>query len=129
MVEGDRLERRRARGVGRLVEREGTGGHGGVGVKPSHEDRRVKRREGRLQLRDRRDAVVVDAVEAVPVDRDQNLRLDLYEPIDHAACTEIGGARRPDRSEACRSQHSDHRLGDVREIGGHAVAAPNAEIA
>ena len=67
----------------------------------------------------------VDRAVAVPVavDREQHLRLDLAEPVDHAAGAELRRAARPDRAERRGRQERDHRLRHVREVGGHPVAA------
>ena len=50
----------------------------------------------------------------VAVDREQHLRLDLREAVDHAARAELGRDAGPDRAEAGGGQERDERLGDVR---------------
>ena len=62
------------------------------------------------------------AVVPVAVDGHQHARLDLAEPVEHAAHAEIGRAGRPDGAERRRAQHRDDRLGQVRNEGGDAVA-------
>ena len=71
----------------------------------------------------------VDELVAVAVagDREQDSRLELAEPADHASRTELGRARRPDGAEARGREEGDERLGDVREIGHDAVAGADAE--
>ena len=64
---------------------------------------------------------------AVAGDRQQNGRLELAQPADHAPRTELGRARCPDGAEARRREEGDERLGDVREIGDDAVAGSDAE--
>ena len=59
---------------------------------------------------------------AVAVDREQHLRLDLREAIDHAARRRIGRARRPDGADRRARQERRHGLGDVRHVRGDAVA-------
>ncbi len=50
---------------------------------------------------------------AVAADREQELRLELAEAVDHAARPELRRAGRPDRPEARRGQERDQRLRDV----------------
>jgi hypothetical protein len=69
------------------------------------------------------------AVVVVAVDGDQHLGLDLSEAVDHAGDTELGGAARPDRPDAGRGQHGDHRLGHVGQVGGDPVALGHPEPA
>ncbi len=74
-------------------------------------------------------AVEVLAAVAVAVDDEQYLRLDLGEAVDDAARAELGRRARPDRADAGACQESDQRLGNVRHVGGHAIAALDAERA
>ena len=67
--------------------------------------------------------VEVLAAVAVAVDREQHLRLDLREAVDHAAAAELGRRRRPDRAERGRGEERRDRLRDVRQVGRDAVAA------
>ncbi len=74
-------------------------------------------------------AVEVLAVVAVAVDAEQDLRLDLREAIDHAGSAEVRRAARPHGADRRGRQEGDQRLGDVRQIGDHAVAALDAQLA
>ena len=79
----------------------------------------------------RRRAVEVLAAVAVAVHRQQQLRLDLGEAVDHAAGPELRSRAGPDRADAGRRQERDQRLGDVGHVGDHAVARgrrPSARI-
>ena len=69
-------------------------------------------------------AVVVAAAVPVAVHRQQHRRLDLREPIDHAARAELRRRARPDRADRGDGQQRDERLGDVRHVGDDAIAAP-----
>ncbi len=71
----------------------------------------------------------VDRLLAVAVagDRQQQLRLELAEAIDHAARPELGRAGGPDRAEAGRGEEGDQRLGDVRQVGDDPVARADPE--
>jgi hypothetical protein len=75
---------------------------------------------------DRVAAVEVAPAVAVAVDREQQLRLDLAEPVADAAHAELGRRRRPDRAERGGRQERRDRLGDVRQIGGDAIARADA---
>ena len=63
----------------------------------------------------------------VAADGEQHLGLDLAEARQHAARAELRRARRPRRPEAGGGQEGDQRLGDVRQVGGDAVARPDAQ--
>ena len=124
MVERDRLELERALFGDQLVEA-GRVGHGRVAV--GHPDHVL---EGRQPRADRGDLVAtVDVAVAVAVagDREHQLRLDLREPVDHAARAELGRARRPDRTEARRRDERHERLGNVGQVGDDAVPGADAE--
>ena len=87
-------------------------------------------RERRQPLPDRGDLLAaVDVLVAVAVagDREQDLRLELAEPVEHAARPELGRAGRPDRAEAGGREERDERLRDVRQVGDDPVAAAHAE--
>ncbi len=75
------------------------------------------------------EAVEVLAPVPVAVDREQHLRLDLGEAVDHAARPELGRGARPDRADARRREERDQCLGDVRHVGDDAIAAAHAERA
>ena len=66
------------------------------------------------------------AVIAVAVDGDQDLGLDLAEPVEHALDAEVGRAGRPDRALRGDSQHGDDGLGRVRHDRGHPIARADA---
>ena len=65
----------------------------------------------------------------VAVDRDQHLRLDLGEAVDHAARPELGRHAGPDRAEARGGQKPDERLGDVGQVGDDPIALRDAQLA
>ena len=70
--------------------------------------RRCARRVGisaRMPPHDR-GAVEVLAAVAVAVDREQHLRLDLGEAVDHAARAELGRGARPDRADARHARNA-----------------------
>ena len=79
--------------------------------------------------RDALAAVEVLAAVAVAVGREQHLRLDLGEAVDHGRDAELRRAARPDRADARRGQQRDDGLRRVRQVGHHAVAAPDPEPA
>ena len=64
---------------------------------------------------------------AVAGDGEQELRLELAEPVEDAADAELRRARRPDRAEARAGEEGDERLRDVRQVGDDAVAGADAE--
>ena len=66
----------------------------------------------------------VDELVAVAVagDGEQHLRLELAEPVEHAADAELRRAGRPDRAEARGREEGDERLRDVRQVRDDAVA-------
>ena len=72
-------------------------------------------------------AVEVAAVVAVAVDGQQHLRLDLREAVDHRAGAEVRRAARPHGAERRGGEERRHRLGEVRDVGRHPVAAADAE--
>ena len=74
-------------------------------------------------------AVEVAPAVAVAVDREQDLRLDLREAVDHAAGAELRRRRGPDRAQRGGGEEGGDRLEDVRQVGGDAVALADAERA
>ena len=68
------------------------------------------------------------AAEAVAVSREQELRLDLRETLDHRLDPEFRRGRRPYRTDGDGRDHGDGRLGQVRHIGDNAVAGLEAEL-
>ena len=114
-----------------VVPQHGTVVAGGLGfrLEVRHRHRRPQRRQGGAD----RGHLVLAAdrlcAVAVAVDRQQHRGLDLAPPVDDAARAELGGARRPDRPQAGGGEEGDDRLGDVREIGRHPIAAADPERA
>ena len=58
----------------------------------------------------------------VALGRQQDPRLDLAEPIEHALHAKIWRARRPYRANRRGAEHGDDGLGDIGEVGGDPVA-------
>jgi hypothetical protein len=100
-----------------------------LGRQRAHQDGRPQRGQRLHQVRHDVAAVVRLAAEAVAVDRDQDLRLDLREAVDDALRAEVGRTGGPDRAGAGDSEHRHDRLGDVRNVGGDAIPALDAELA
>lgn len=101
---------------------------GGGRVEIGDEHGRGERRQRGLDLPDDLPPVEPLAVVGVAVHGDQDLRLDLREPVDDRGGAEVRGARRPDRAQRRRGQEADQRLGDVRDVRGHPVALADAEV-
>ena len=57
---------------------------------------------------------------------DQHLGLDLFEAIQHGVRAHVGRAHAPHRADAGRGQKGDHGLGNVGQVGRHAVARLHA---
>ena len=112
--------------VERVVERHGLEGELAARG-PLGGDRVLERRQAGLDRGDLLAPVDRLAAVRVAVDRDEHLRLDLREAVDHAARAELRRDAGPDRAEAGRGEEADQRLGDVREVGHDAVAAADAE--
>ena len=64
---------------------------------------------------------------AVAGDGEQQLRLELAEPVEHAADAELRRAGRPDRAEARGREEGDERLRDVRQVRDDPVAGADSE--
>ncbi len=64
---------------------------------------------------------MVTAAVAVAVDREQDARLDLREPVDDATDPEVGRAARPGSAEAGARMEGDDRLDDVRQVADDPV--------
>ena len=124
VVERHRVVGRRRRGPDQLRPRHRVRDRAGA---VGHGDDVAHAREGRAQRRDL--GAAIDGLVAVDVagDGDQHRRLDLGEAVDHAARPELRRARGPHRAEARGGEVRDHRLGDVRGVGDHAVPASHAE--
>ena len=67
------------------------------------------------------------AAVAVAVDRQQDLRLDLREAIDHRPRAELGRRARPHGADRGRGEEGRDRLGDVGHVGRDAVARAHPE--
>ena len=85
--------------------------------------------QGRHHLVQHRGAGELLAAVPVAVAGDEHLRLDLGEPVDHAARAEIRRARRPDRAQARGGEQADDRLGHVRQQRRHPVATTDPQRA
>ena len=85
-------------------------------------DRGQRRERGR----DRRQRVDALAGIDIAVGCEKHLGSDLSETVEDARDPEIGGAGRPHGADAGRGEHRDHRLGDVRQESGDAVAGLDA---
>jgi hypothetical protein len=92
-------------------------------------DHVLQARQAGRDLRGLGAAVEFPAAVAVPVGADQHLGADLAKPVEDAAPAEVGRAAGPDRSDAGRREHGDHRLRDVRQVGGNPVAGPDTHVA
>src|SRR5579884_80144 len=86
------------------------------------DERALQGRELAPQRRRRLAPLEVLAAVAIAVDGEEHLRLDLGEPVDDAAHSELGGAARPRRADARTAEEGRNRLGNVRQVGGDAVA-------
>ena len=62
-----------------------------------------------------------------PATASSTRRLELAEPVEHAARPELRRAGRPDRAEARGGEEGDERLRDVRQVRDDAVARADAE--
>ncbi len=72
----------------------------------------------------------IEVLSAVPVavDRQQHRRLDLREPVDHAARPELGRGRGPGGADRRAREERGDGLGDVREVRGHPVAGTHPQL-
>ncbi len=98
----------------------------GLGVQVAEHDRPLERRHRLLQGPHDLAPVVVAAPVPVPVDGEKDAWLDLRETVVDAPGAEIGGAARPDRTQARTRVERDHCLEDVREVRDDAVAGTDA---
>ena len=64
------------------------------------------------------------AVIEIPINPNQNCRLDLPKPVEHPLHAKIRRGRRPNRPQAGRREHGDDRFRHIRHIAGHSVALP-----
>ena len=106
---------------------------GGLGEQllPSarHQHRVLDRRDRGDDLGHALAAIEVAPAVAVALGGDQDLWLDLLEAIDHCGGSELGRAARPDGADARAGQERHHRLGHVRHVRRHPVAALHPEPA
>ena len=72
-------------------------------------------------------AVDVAAAVSIAIDDEQHLRIDLAETVEHRLHAELGRAACPHRAEARGGQEGNDRLGDVRQVGGDAIAGADTE--
>ena len=126
VVEGHGLERERA-GLGEQLVPRARARQPVVAVPERDVHDVLEGRKGRANRRHLLAPVDRAVPEAVAPDRQQHLRLELREPVDHAARAELGRAAHPDGAEARGRRERDRRLGDVRQVRGHAVARADAE--
>ncbi len=63
----------------------------------------------------------------VAVGREQHLRLNLPEAIQHAVYTEVRRAGSPDGPEARRGKHGDERFGEVGKEAGDPIVLLNSQ--
>ena len=131
MIEGYMLDLQRRIAFGRGCPGHAAGELGSI-------DRRIEARQQhhvidtgqfREQLMDQRAAVVRLAAEMVAVDCDQHLRRDLAETVEYRDPPHVGRAGRPDGAQAGDRKEGHGGFRDVRQIGHHAVAAPDAHAA
>ena len=127
VVEGDRVECERPR----LGEELGPGGRPGHHIlRPArvrNVDDVLERRQPCPDGGDLFPTVDVPVTPAVPGDGEQDLGLELTEPVEDAPRPELGRARCPDRAEARGGEERDERLGDVRQVRDDPVAPTDAE--
>ena len=124
VVERNRLERELP-GLGEEVGPRSRVGHRVLGV--GDVDDVLERGEGRADQGELLAPVEAPVAEAVAADREQDLRPELPEAVDHATGAELGRNARPDRSEARSGGERNERLGDVREVRGDEIALADAE--
>ena len=84
-------------------------------------------RERRSERGDHFAPVEVAPAVAISVGRQQDLRLDLGEAVDHGRRPELRSAGGPDRAQARAGEKGGDRLRDIREAGGDAISGLDAE--
>ena len=94
-----------------------------------HQHHRRRAGQGFHHLAEHPGAGELLAAVPVTVAGDEHLRLDLGEPVDHAARAEIRRARGPDRAQARRGEQADDRLRHVRQQRRHPVATADTQRA
>jgi len=95
-------------------------------VQVGHDHDMLQARQRIHQVADDGAAVEILAAVAVAVDREDHLRLDLAEAVDHALRAEVGRTTRPHRADRCRRQQRYRGLGNVRHVGDDTVARLDA---
>src|SRR5581483_3676144 len=125
--ERERLELERTRAVEELVPRERARNRVALAARVRHVDDRLEARQPFADGGNLLATVDVLLAPAVAGDREQDLRLELAEPVENAARAELGRTGGPDRTEARAREEGDERLGDVREVGDDAVARADSE--
>ncbi|MNE22647.1 hypothetical protein D3C80_1158640 [compost metagenome] len=65
-------------------------------------------------------------VVTITVHREQHPGPGLTEALHHAGLAKVGAGGGPDRPQAGGSQHGDHGLRNIGQIGGDHIAAPYA---
>ena len=95
-------------------------------VEVADHDRALQGRQRLLEQADDVEPSVLTAPVAVAVDREQHARLDLREPVDHAAHAEVRRAARPDGADGRAGVEADDRLDDVRQVRDDAVPGADA---
>ena len=112
-----------------VADRVAQAGEVGLGLQVGQDDRVLDRLHLGEQPGDDVGAVEVASVVAVAVDAEEHLGLDLREAVDHAAGAEVGRAARPDGADRGGGEEGDQGLGQVRHVGGDAVAGTDPERA
>ncbi|GAA4992378.1 hypothetical protein GCM10025734_20390 [Kitasatospora paranensis] len=124
VVEGELFEDRLGVVGDEVLPGQGALGGGGAQQRDVHHG--VHGRQLAAEFGDDVGAVVVLAAVVVPVDGEQDDRLDLLEPVEDAAGAEVGGAGRPDGADGGGREERDDRLRDVREVRADPVAGADA---
>jgi hypothetical protein len=127
VLEGEALERDLTARLGRerCVEADGAVRQRRIVARIRHHDHALQAGQLRSDLLEALQGVEALAVVPVAVGGEQHARLDLTESIENSARAEVGRARGPDRPDARRREHRDHRLRQVGEISRDAVAGRN----
>jgi hypothetical protein len=88
----------------------------------------AQRGQGGAHLGHHAQAVEVAPAVGHAVAGDQHHRVDLAETVEHGVRAHVGRADAPDRADAHRGQKGHHGLGNVGQVGGHAVAGLHARF-
>ena len=98
-------------------------GLGNVG----HDHDFFQARQARRDLPHLAQRIVDPAVVVVAVGDEQQLGCHLAEAVDHALHAEVGRGRGPDRANAGRREHGDHRFRNIGQVAGDAVTGLHAK--